>query len=203
MFDAGLRPDEIADTSGLAMPERCPVADDRPGKKSGWYVFYGDGVSAGAFGNWKTGEEWKWSGKSQSTMTSAEREQFAQKMARAKRVREAQKAENAARARERAERDWERAAEAVTHPYLVRKKVPSFGLKILAGKLLVPMRDAQGTLSSLPGNLCRRRKEFSFWRGEAGSVLHYPRHGEGRRLRRLRHCGEHTHGDGVDDSSCL
>ena len=37
MFDAGLRPDEIADTSGLAMPERCPVADDRPGKKSGWY----------------------------------------------------------------------------------------------------------------------------------------------------------------------
>lgn len=70
MFDAGLRPDEIADTSGLAMPERCPVADDRPGKKSGWYVFYGDGVSAGAFGNWKTGEEWKWSGKSQSTMTS-------------------------------------------------------------------------------------------------------------------------------------
>ena len=103
MFDAGLRPDEIADTSGLAMPERCPVADDRTGKKSGWYVFYGDGVSAGAFGNWKTGEEWKWSGKSQSTMTSAEREQFAQKMARAKRVREAQKADNAARARERAE----------------------------------------------------------------------------------------------------
>ena len=90
MFDAGLRPDEIADTSGLAMPERCPVADDRPGKKSGWYVFYGDGVSAGAFGNWKTGEEWKWSGKSQSTMTSAEREQFAQKMARAKRVLTAQ-----------------------------------------------------------------------------------------------------------------
>lgn len=174
MFDAGLRPDEIADTSGLAMPERCPVADDRPGKKSGWYVFYGDGVSAGAFGNWKTGEEWKWSGKSQFTMTSAEREQFAQKMARAKRVREAQKAENAARARERAERDWERAAEAVTHPYLVRKKVPSFGLKILAGKLLVPMRDAQGTLSSLQEIYADGEKSFLFGGAKQGRFFTIP-----------------------------
>ena len=99
-----------------------PLRTTGRGRSPAGTSLYGDGVSAGAFGNWKTGEEWKWSGKSQSTMTSAEREQFAQKMARAKRVREAQKAENAARARERAERDWERAAEAVTHPYLVRKR---------------------------------------------------------------------------------
>ena len=174
MFDAGLRPDVIVDTSGRPMPERCPVADDKPGKKSGWYVFYGDGVPAGSFGNWKTDEEWTWSSKSRSAMTPVERERFAEKLARTKRAKEAQRTENAARARERAERDWGRAVEAVNHPYLAKKNVPSFGLKILAGKLLVPMRDAQGTLSSLQEIYADGRKRFLFGGAKQGRFFTIP-----------------------------
>ena len=41
MLEAGLRPEEVVDTGERALPERCPVGDDRPGERSGWYVFAG------------------------------------------------------------------------------------------------------------------------------------------------------------------
>ena len=49
--------------------QRFHVEGDKPGKKNGWYVFYDDTVSAGAFGSWKTGQSEKWCEQSTSTLS--------------------------------------------------------------------------------------------------------------------------------------
>lgn len=45
---------------------------DRPGTRNGWYVLHTDGIPAGAFGSWKTGEHHTWC--IRETLTPAERE---------------------------------------------------------------------------------------------------------------------------------
>ena len=52
-------------SQGLACPDkpiddgilrRFKVDGDRAGSNNGWYVLYGDGLPAGSYGSWKTGE---------------------------------------------------------------------------------------------------------------------------------------------------
>ncbi len=50
---------------------RFHVEGDKPQSKNGWYVLYGDGVPAGCFGNWKTGERHTWCAKPDRELTQA------------------------------------------------------------------------------------------------------------------------------------
>jgi putative DNA primase/helicase len=43
---------------------RFASQDDKSGKRSAWYVLHLDGIPAGAFGSWKTGEYRVWCSKS-------------------------------------------------------------------------------------------------------------------------------------------
>lgn len=43
---------------------RFRIEGDRAGSKNGWAVLFDDGLPAGSFGNWKTGEVHKWCAKS-------------------------------------------------------------------------------------------------------------------------------------------
>ena len=53
--EAGLVPPDGIQADGKL--HRINVEDERPGKKSGFYVYHSDGVPAGAYGDWHDGQD--------------------------------------------------------------------------------------------------------------------------------------------------
>ena len=53
---------------------RFRVDGDKVGRENGWYVLFLDGIPAGSFGSWKTGESHSWCFKSAHELTPEERE---------------------------------------------------------------------------------------------------------------------------------
>lgn len=158
-------------SAGLAMDKGVPVADgslhryrvdaDKAGSKNGWYVLHLDDKPFGAFGSWKTGQSETWSPGAGESMTAAERQALAARMAAAKLARDAEQAAVQTSARQRAHDLWEKAKPADgTHAYLVKKGVPAYGLKLLRQQLVVPLRDVDGTLHSLQFIADDGRKTF-------------------------------------------
>lgn len=129
---------------------RFTIHGDKPGSKNGWYVLYGDGLPAGAFGSWKHGVSGKWCAKAETSLTPSERRAFIRRMDEARRARESEEAQRRRRAREKALSIWATAMPAPDdHAYLIRKGVQAHGLRLHNGALVIPMRDAAGTLHSL------------------------------------------------------
>lgn len=138
---------------------RFAVDGDKGTEKSGWGVFFPDGVAAGEYGNWKTGEAWTWCAKSEAAMDYAELSAHRARMDRARVEREKEQERLHAAASARAAKEWSEATEATEHPYLISKGVKSYGLRIHQGRLLIPMGDmeslqkigADGQKRFLPG----------------------------------------------------
>ncbi|MBQ9453640.1 MAG: AAA family ATPase [Desulfovibrio sp.] len=161
MHSVGLRPDgEILPTTERV--ERCPVADDKPTKKSGWYVFFNDGFAVGECGNWKTSETWSWSSKGENQRNAEEERQYRAQIERARQLREDARNRLAAAAAKNASAVWARATPCEKHPYLAAKGVKSFGLRIDNGKLLVPMYDVHGAIHSLQKITSSQEKRYEF-----------------------------------------
>jgi putative DNA primase/helicase len=131
-----LHPKEIIADGRL---HRFSVNGDRG--RAGWYTLYGNGVPAGAFGNWKTGHSESWCYKKKLEMTSEEWADQQRKMAQTKRRRDEFLAQQQAKARDKALAAWNAASpDTADHPYLTRKKVRPHGTRVDAtGKLLVPI----------------------------------------------------------------
>jgi len=129
---------------------RVHIKGDRAGSKNGFYVLYGDGVPAGCFGSWKTGDTIKWCAKLDRELTQIQREQNRRRMIEARKAREAEEVEQRKFARNKALSIWKPASQAPgTHPYLVKKGVKSHGLRLHKKLLVVPMHDSAGNLHSL------------------------------------------------------
>ena len=145
----GLNPSEIV-ADGVR--RRFDADDDKRGKKSAWYVLFGDGVPAGAFGNWKTDLSEKWSGKPDQTLTPAERAEYLARIEQAKREAETTRLQLEVDAAT-ACTEILRAAQDATddNPYCVRKGIKPYGLKEFKDKrtLIVPIRDGGGAVTSL------------------------------------------------------
>jgi len=147
--------------AGLGRPEIHPTGQivryDAPGeprgKKSNWYVFFTDDIPGGAAGSWRSGGETSisWSAKTQSELSPAERMRFDQRMADARKLREQAEQARHAEAQIKAAKRWEAAKDpASNHAYLVRKKIKAHGIRQdEKGRLMIPVRDAEGTLRSL------------------------------------------------------
>ena len=160
-----------------------PVGDKRG--RNGWYVLHLDGTPAGAAGDYKRGIKIKWSAKGVTLLTRAERQAFTAKT-RADRERRAEaEAATQAKAALRANAIWNNAKPAPDdHPYLARKAVPSFGLRVsdwvkewvdgdgevhtkrVPNAVLVPICDKGGVIWSLQAilptgkNALGRDKDF-------------------------------------------
>lgn len=129
---------------------RVHVRGDRLGTKNGWYVLYGDGLPAGAFGCWKRQISHTWCTKAEREMTSIESDEFKRRVDKARRAREDEERKWRAVARDRAMLIWKSSLPAPDdHPYLIRKAVQNQGLRQYKGMLVVPLRDGEGTLHSL------------------------------------------------------
>jgi putative DNA primase/helicase len=147
--------------AGLTPLKDVPVADgqlhraraegDKAGSKNLWYVLYSSPIPAGAFGTWKDpGHVHTWRATMDRAISPAERAQHRRQMAEASaaRAEEAKRMRETARAK--AERLWKLARPAQSdHAYLVCKRIKAWGARQLNNMLMIPARDAAGTLHTL------------------------------------------------------
>ena len=129
---------------------RYRVEGDKAGSANGWFVLHSHPILAGAFGSWKTGESHNWREVRDRPPTRQEREQLRQAMQAAQSARVVEQAAVHEQARQKADRLWQRARPATNmHPYLERKRIAAIGIRRLRDMLLIPARDAGGTLHTL------------------------------------------------------
>jgi len=152
---------------------RYRVEGDKAGSRNGWYVLHGDGLPAGSFGSWKTGETHNWCAKPDKQLSNAEREANRQRIKVAKAQREAEQQQVWADTAEASQALWDKASPTVSaqHPYLVAKGVKAYDLKQLRDALLVPVRDAEGTIATLQFIQPDGKKRFKSG-GKKGGCYH-------------------------------
>ena len=136
-------PDRIATDGTLC---RFHVEGDKRGARNGWAVLHVDGLASGAFGHWRTGQHETWCSGSRDRLTPAERARMDAAIIEAKREREAQRLALAKNTQAKALRMWTQARQPVAHPYLVAKGITAHGIRQLNDRLLIPLRDGDGTL---------------------------------------------------------
>lgn len=133
------------DTSGSvqrvkvrATPQTRP---DTGQEKSGWYFFYdnGNGNFFCNYGNWRTGESYKFASKQFNEFDPGEQIKIKQELERrleeAQREREANQKEVALQCQEK----WEKLSEVTDHKYLDNKKIKNYGARLSNEKLVVPL----------------------------------------------------------------
>lgn len=121
------------------------------GDKPGWYLVFGDGVPAGRFGCWRAGIEVTWRADVGRKLTQTEEMAHARRIAEAKALRDAELQRQREVAASTVEAIWTSAhAASPEHPYLQRKGIQTHGARITGdGRLVVPLYDADGSISSL------------------------------------------------------
>jgi phage/plasmid primase-like uncharacterized protein len=120
------------------------------GDAAGYYIFHSDGVPAGVYGCWRMGFQQTWCSKPDGTMTEAERLAHRQRVDQLRREREHDEQLRQAEAGKRAAGIWDGSIPASSeHPYLKHKQVGAYGLRRQDDRLIIPLRDADGTLHSL------------------------------------------------------
>lgn len=190
-----------AEARGLLLPDliaadgklhRCPVAGTAKGKTDGAYLLHLDGVPNGGFENHKDGLGWEnWKADIGRRLTAEEEAEHRARIEAQRTAREAETKEKRDKAQRKANGLWNDAKPApADHPYLVRKQVQPFGLRVsswpkwaelqpgqwqetrIPGALLIPVRSASGTLHSLqaiyPEKVDGRDKDFLPYGEKAG-----------------------------------
>jgi uncharacterized protein (DUF927 family)/phage/plasmid primase-like uncharacterized protein len=128
---------------------RCD-AEGRGGKGDASYLLHLDGIPAGGFENWRDGFGWEtWRAEIDRTLSPVEEAAHRAKLENARREREIDETKNKASARKRALSVFESAALCDSHPYTVRKGVQPHGARLQGDRLVLPLRDADGTIHSL------------------------------------------------------
>jgi putative DNA primase/helicase len=143
---AGIRPPEEIIPDGRF---HRYATNRRLDDKAGWYILFSDGIPAGEFGDWRTDIKHTWCAKKETALTAEEQAQYRARIAVATAQRQAEEQRRHAEAAAEAEQIWNAARPAETHPYLLKKKVAPYGVRMHEGRLVVPMRDKDGRLHSL------------------------------------------------------
>lgn len=148
MRNAGLTTDDEIVADGKL--HRVTLRSDKKLSKNGWYVLHDDGIPAGSFGSWKSGQTVTWCAKSDNELTADERAEYKRRIAEQRKQREADEARAHAEAAERAATIWAAAVPANdNHPYLSRKQIPAGCAREYKNMLVIPARTADGKISSL------------------------------------------------------
>lgn len=137
---------------GITPPDQLVVDDKihRFGKdKSCWCVFHSDGIPAGAYGDWRTGETYTWCMNIGRELTQTEQAENRERVAEMLRKRDAEKARIHLEAKINANRIWEKATTALEHPYLTLKGIKAHGIRVHKEKLIIPLYNESGEICSL------------------------------------------------------
>ena len=147
---AGLAPAKALDLVPDGKLRRYRVEGDKGGSTNGWYVLHSHPILAGAFGSWKTGESHNWHEVRAKPPTQAERDALRKHLQATQAARVVEQGRVHAEAQAKAARLWGQARPATNaHPYLQRKRIGAIGIRQLRDMLLIPARDAAGTLHTL------------------------------------------------------
>jgi putative DNA primase/helicase len=121
------------------------------GDKPGWYLVFGDGIPAGRFGCWRSGIEVTWRADVGRKLTQTEEMAHARRLSESKALRDAALERQHQVASDTAEKIWTGAQAALPdHPYLAKKGIGVHGARATGdGRLVVPLYDQDGTISSL------------------------------------------------------
>ena len=151
MIAVGLQPPENLILDGilhryLSGEKRKSVSD-----KPTWYIIYPDGIAAGRFGCWRAGIENSFRQNIGRELTAAEQMAHTRRMAEARAARDAELAKKHEIAADTVETIWTNCTAAhPDHPYLKRKGIEVHGARVTGdGRLVVPLFDFEGSLSSL------------------------------------------------------
>lgn len=117
----------------------------KPGDRAGWLVFFD---TAGAFGDWRTGEQFTWSDR-RGDMSPGERRALHRKVQVAKQVAHQERVRRQQDARAQAARIWSGCGTPTDHPYLDRKRIQAHGIRQHGRFLIIPLVDETGGLWSL------------------------------------------------------
>ncbi|OGR01019.1 MAG: hypothetical protein A2511_01375 [Deltaproteobacteria bacterium RIFOXYD12_FULL_50_9] len=148
MRNTGIKPpDEILADGCL---HRFTVYGDKPQSKNGWYVFHDGDLATGAFGCWKRQVNEAWSSEPYQSMTPEEQTAYKIKMANITRQRTADQKRIQAECRAWCANVWPKAQNATSdNPYLRRKGVKAYGVKVFEDTLLVPVQDLEGAIHGM------------------------------------------------------
>ena len=152
MRAAGLQPpDEILMDGKIHRFRSGTKGEPGHGDKPGWYLVFGDGIPAGRFGCWRAGMEITWRADVGRKLTEFEEMAHARRISESKVLREAAQERQHQVASETVEKIWLSGGAAhPDHPYLKRKGIQTHGVRITGdGRLMAPLYDADGTLSTL------------------------------------------------------
>ena len=154
---------------------RFKIDGDRGTEKSGWYILYENGLPAGAFGSWRSGETFKWHTARAEPLNDAEHAALEETYRLAQEQRDAKIQERQQRAAETCREIWGRAPEAGdNHPYLRRKKVKSYGLRVTGDGRLIMSVYVGTELSSLQYISPDGQKEFHYGGRVSGGYFRIP-----------------------------
>ena len=144
MAEQGMEPDPKKELVVDGSIGRAYVNIGGERKLCGWYqLWLEQSVPYGRVGDYRISQNqptaiWKPENKKGHTITKAQKEEIKRLQQEA----EVKKAEKYSKAAKRAQTLWEEGKEVEKHPYLERKKVLSYGLKMAEdGRLMLPMLD--------------------------------------------------------------
>ena len=152
---------------------RYRVAGDKSGSLNGWYVIHlANDIYYGAYGSWKSGANGVWSSKEYSALSNDERMTFKRKQDEISKQIAEQRKDLVKKTADKAAYLWAKSAEAKAvngaagaqsigvHPYIVRKKIKPYGVRLQNDNLLVPVRNSNGDLMALQFILPSGDKRF-------------------------------------------
>ena len=151
MIGAGLEPPDHIEMDGKIHRFKSGTKGTPGIDKPGWYLIFGDGIPAGRFGCWRMGMEVTWRADVGRKLTDFEEMAHARRINESKVLREAAQERQHQVASETVEKIWLSGVAAhPDHPYLKRKGIQTHGVRTTGdGRLMVPLYDQDGTLSTL------------------------------------------------------
>jgi len=133
---------------------RCDV-DGRGGENDGAYVLHMDETPAGGFENHKDGQGWeRWHLNLGRNLSPSEKAAFRASMEATRKAHETADRKRRERARETAKRVWASSNPCTVHPYLSRKGIKPFSVRLVSegpqmGELVIRLVDTSGEIHSL------------------------------------------------------
>lgn len=141
---------------------RFSTRDGDNSDDAGWYCIYPDGIAAGTFGCWRTGEHVTFRAYVNRDITPEEDLSIRQKISEAKKQHELERIEKNKNAALEVESVWSLAGPvSADYPYLVKKGIQPNGARIAPdGRLMVPLYQNDGLLSSIQYISQSGKKQF-------------------------------------------
>lgn len=151
MIAAGITPPGHIEADGRIHRFKSGTKGKAGHDKSGFYVFYGDGVPSGHFGDWRSGVQMNFRADIGRKLSPSEEMAITRRMAEAKSLREAEQKRANESAADTVSQIWtDGMGASPDHPYLARKGIASHGARVTGdGRLMVPLFNQDGELSSL------------------------------------------------------